>query len=458
MSKRFDYEYIVIGSGVAGATAAKQLAAAGRKVAVVEQSKWGGSEIHRRNVPQGALFSFSHLYAKAVAGSRFGLSSANLRYNYPSVLRWKERAISRVATTKKELEEAGVTCLKGHAEFVGQYDLSIGEDKNISANKFILASGTELDTAGISGTDSVPYDTPASILDMERPPKTVLVVGGGASGCEVAQYLAELGSKVVIVELSSRLLPKEDEEVGQIIQQYFEKRSGIKTFTQTRVTALERDRISPRVVFMRGGQERTVRVEKIVLATGSKPVLDFGLQKVGVSFDKNGVIVDRAFQTSARNIYAVGDVLGGESSTERAVYSAELTVMNMLSRNKNYANFNGFMRVTNTEPQIATVGLTEDELDKRARKYKKAIVPLSAVQASAIADFRIGFLKLLVDHQNKVLGATMVGPCAAEVLQEIALAVRHGLSLVQIGSTPHVAESWGNIVKVAARKILNAKK
>lgn len=458
MSKRFDYEYIVVGGGVAGVTAAKELAAAGRKVAIVEQDKWGGTGLNYRDLPQNALFSFSHLYAEAVAGSRFGLSSMNLRYNYPQVLHWKERALARAAVTKKELEEAGVSCVRGRAQFTGQYDLAVGSEKKISAGKFLLATGMELDTGSISGVDKVPFYSAASILSIEHLAKTALVVGGGASGCEVAQYLAEMGVKVVIVESSARLLPKEDEEVGKILQQYLEKRFGIKSFVQTRVTALERDKISSRVVFMRGGQERTVRVETIVLATGSKPVVDLGLQNVKVSYDKKGVVVDRTLQTTARNIYACGDIIGGESSTERAVYSAELSVMNMLNRNKNFANYTGFMRVVNTMPEVATVGLNEDDMARRAKKYKKIMIPLSAISASVTADFRIGFLKLLADHQNKVLGATMVGPCAALILQEVALAIRHNLSLTELASTPHAANDWGAIVKIAARKLLKMKK
>jgi len=459
MGKRFDYEYMVIGAGAAGITAARQLAEAGRKVALVEQDKWGGAEANYRNVPQKALLNFSHLYARAVKGSKFGISSTSLRYNYPAVLRWRDYAVKKAAPARKDLEEAGIECIHGKAEFIGNYDVQIsGRDKPVSANKFLIATGTKPATSNISGLDSVKYYTPASILSIERPPKTALVIGGGASGCEVAQYLAELGTRVVIVENSARLLPKEDEEVGLLMQQYFEKRLGIKTFTHTRATALEKDKMSPRVVFMRDGKERTVRVENIVLAAGSQPALDLGLKNVGVSYDKNGIVVDKTLQTSARNVFAAGDILGGESSTERAIYSAEVAVMNMLGRNKTYVNYDGFMRITDTDPQIAPVGLSEDDLMKRAKKYRKAAVPLSAAMASTTADNKIGFLKVMADHQGKVLGATMVGPHAADVLQEIALAIRHGLPLVQVASTPHPAEEWGNLVKIATRKLLTGKK
>lgn len=460
MGKRFDFEYVVIGGGPAGITAATQLAEAGRKVAIVEQSKLGGSDIFYHNVPQKALSSFSHLYSDAVAGARFGISSTSLRYNYPTVQHWKARAVERAAkiNSKKVLEEIGITVLKGRAHFVGQYDIAIGgQEKQISANKFLIAAGSALDTNGISGTETVPFYTAETILNIERVPKTALIIGAGASGCETAQYLAELGTKVVVVEAENSILPNEDEEVGRVMQEYLAKLGGVKFFTSTKVIALEKDKVSTRVVFVRNNQERTVRVDTIVMTTGSKPAIDIGLKNAGVSFDKNGIVVDKTLQTSARNIFVAGDALGGQSSTERATYTAEVAVINMLGRNKTFVNYNGFMRIVDTNPQIASIGKTEKELAGKRRKYKRVLVPLSNITASTTADFRIGFLKILADSQGKVLGATMVGPHAADVLQEIALAIRHDLPLIQIASTPHPANEWSAIVKLAARRLLISK-
>ena len=453
MSKRFDYEYIVIGGGTAGIVAAEQLAEAGRKVALVEQDKWGGRG-YNHDVPEKALLNFAHLYADAVAGNRMGLSSANLRYNYPTVQHFREKIVNKAAFSRKELEERGITCIRGKAHFVGSYDVAIEGQGQVSASKFLIATGAVLNDDGITGLDRVEYLTSKSAMEIAKPPKAVLVVGGGASGCEVAQYYAELGAKVVIVEMAGRLLPALDEEIGQVMEQYLSKRLGIKVFTGTRVIALEKDKVSKRVVFLRGGQEKTVRVETIVLATGSKANTDLGLKNAGVSFDKHGIIVDKTLQTTARNIWAAGDVVGGSSSTERAEYTAEVAVINLLGRGKTFVNYSGFMEVVNTNPQIASVGMTEDMLKKKSRKCRKVLVPLSAVNASITGDFKIGFMKILADSQGKVLGASMIGPHAADIMQEVALAIRHGLPLIQIASTPHVSNEWGDIVKIAARKLL----
>ncbi|MBQ6127954.1 NAD(P)/FAD-dependent oxidoreductase [Candidatus Saccharibacteria bacterium] len=453
MGKRFDYEYVVIGGGTAGIVAASQLVEAGRKVALVEQEKWGGRG-YNAEIPEKALLNFSHLYADAVAGSRMGLSSANLRYNYPTVQHFGDKIAGKATFSRKDLEEKGITCIKGKAHFVGSYDVAIEGQGQVSAGKFLIATGASLNDEGITGLDQIEYLTAKTAMKVAKPPKAVLIVGGGASGCETAQYLAELGAKVVIVEMAGRLLPTMDEEVGQVMEQYLTKRLGIKIFTNTRVIALEKDKVSKRVVFIRGGQEKTVRVETIVLATGSKANTDLGLKNAGVSFDKNGIIVDKTLQTTARNIWAAGDVIGGPSSTERAEYTAEVAVINLLGRGKTFVNYCGFMEVVNTNPQVVSIGLTEEMLKKKSRKYRKTIVPLSATNASITNDYKIGFLKILADSQGKVLGASMIGPHAADVMQELSLAIRHGLPLIQIASTPHASNEWNNIVKVAARKLL----
>lgn len=457
MGKRFDFEYIVIGGGIAGITAAKQLAEAGRKVAIVEKNLLGGNCTVFHDVPSSMIFNISHFYSSAVKASRFGLSTSNLKYDYNHLQAWRQRAVIKANTAKRDLSALGVTVFQGRARFVGNYDLVVeegGETKNISASKFIIATGTLLNTSGIAGLDTVPFLTPNSALSTVHAPKAVMIVGGGPSGCEIAEYYAELGAKVVIVELSDRILPGEDEDISKVVEQCLVKRSGVKIFTQTRVTSLQKDGALTRVTFMRGGEEKTVRVETVVLATGYKPNTDLDLPNAGVSFDKKGVVVDRTLQTSNRNIYAIGGVIDTHCSTEKAIYTGDVAVMNMLDRTKTFVNYDGFMRCIDTAPQVAIVGLTEDDLLKRHRKYKKALSPLSAVTASIVNDEIAGFLKILADGQGKILGAAMIGPNASEVLQEIALSIRHNLPLIEIASTPHKENDWNNLVKVTAKKLL----
>ena len=456
MSKKFDYDLIVIGSGSAGASAAIYASNAGLKTALVERGKWGGSSLNYTDIPSRALFEFAHLYRKAQNGARFGISSSTLRYNYPTAQNWRSLTSRRAgAGSKKAFEAAKIACFSGFASFLSPYELAV-KDQIISAPRFIIATGSKLNTGDITGTESTACLTPAEALATTRPPKTVFIVGGGSTGVELANYFAELGSKVTIAEIAERLLPHEDEEVGTTIARYFETQLRIKVLTESRVIAVEKS-VKPgiqRVVFRRGGQEKTVETATIVLATGSNPATNLGLENAGVSYDIDGITVDNYLRTKVKHIYAAGDCIGGESSAERAAYEGVLAASNLLSKAKCQRSYDGFIRVTDTFPSVATSGLTEHECVDKRIPYKKVVLPLSSVSAANTSDFLTGFIKLLADHKSRVIGATIVCPEAPLAIQEVTLAIRHKLTVDQLSSTPHVATTWSELVRLASSKLV----
>ncbi len=455
MGKKFDYDLIVLGSGSAGSSAALFASKSGLKTALVEANKWGGSALNSSDVPARALFEFSHLYHEAHRGSRFGLSSSTLRYNYPTAQNWKILASRRAgANSKKVFEVAKVACFSGFASFLSPYEVAI-KDQIISAPKFIITTGSKLNAGDISGIESATCFTPAEALSLNRPPKSAFIIGAGSTGVELANYFAELGTQVVIGELAGRLLPKEDEEVGQLLAQYFENSLRIKVLTQSRVVAVQKS-AKPglqKVIFRRGGQEKSVEVSAIILATGNKPITDLGLENAGVVYSDNGIKADDFLKTSVKHIYAAGDCLGGESSAERAAYEGALAASNAIGKTKNLKNYEGFIRITDTFPSVATTGLTEDDCVRKNIKCQKAVLPLSSVSAANTSDFRYGFVKLLADPKDKLLGATVVCPNAELVIQEVATAVRHKFTITQLASTPHIASSWSELIHRAARKL-----
>lgn len=454
MGKKFDFEFIVIGSGPAGSAAALDLARAKKRVAIVEANRFGGSNLNTRDVPERAGMYFSHLYANLRDSAKFGLTAMNLNFNYPTLASWKEHVISEAGGDRRRIyEESGVTCIRGYANFLDGHTIAVG-DKKYTASKFILATGSELATSGISGVESVNYLTPETATTLRRAPRAVVVVGGGAAGCEIAEHYAELGAKVLIMEMSGRLLPREDKEVGETLANYFTNKLGMMVLTGSRVVALEQDDQGKKVIFVNNGNEKMVRVETVVLATGYQPALDYGLQNAGVKYRKTGIIVDKTLQTTAKNIWAVGDAIGGESSTERANYQGSFLVNSLLSRSKTILNYSGFMRIIKTLPEIAVIGMNEDDLIKRDRKYNKVVVPLSDVTASKITDFSDGFVKLIADKSGKIVGATIMAPEAELMAGEIAVAVRHRLSALEIASTPHAVNSFAMAVKLAAKRLV----
>ena len=458
MGKKIDFEYIVIGSGPAGSAVALTLAKAHKKVGLIEAGEFGGSNLNSRNVPYIVSHNLSRTYYNAQNGAKFGLTNLESHFNFPSTSSWREKVVARVSgDRKKEFEDAGITCINGYANLLDNTTVAVG-DKQYRAARIVLATGSKVDDAGISGTETVAVLTPESALKIRRFPKAVAVVGGGASGCEIAEYFGELGTKVLLFEMADRVLPHEDQDVGSTMAEYFKNELGIMVLTDSRVVAVEQDNLSKRVIFMNNGRERMVRVDTIVLATGSKPALDYGLENAGVKYKNSGVLVNKAFQTSAKNIFAVGDILGGESSTERADYQGLFLASNLIGRNKNLPSYAGFPRITKTYPEVAVVGMTEDDMAKRDKKCRKAVVKLADVITGKVEDDNYSFVKLIADNNDKIIGAAIVAPNAEAMISELTLAVRYHLSALEIASAPHTIESASIAIKLAAKQLVRKKK
>lgn len=455
MGKKKDFDYIIIGSGPAGVAAALMLARnPKRKVAVVEGGKWGGSNVNTHDLPYDVSLNFSHTLHSAMRGGFFGLSNIGNHFNYPTAVSYREKVIGKISNDiKTSLKAAGVTCISGSANFIDNTHIAV-DDYQYSAKRFIIATGAKTNVSGISGTSTMKYYTPENALDIKRLPKAICIIGGGTSGCETAQYFAELGVKTVLLELTDRLLPREDKEVGDIINKYFTEELGITVMTNSRAVAICHDEISDSVIFSNNRQEKMVRVEAIVIATGAEPNVDLGLENAGVKYNYNGIVVNNRFQTTAKNIFAVGDVIGGDSSTDIAAYQGKYLATNLIRKVKNLPDYSGFARITRTYPEVATVGLSEDDLTKRDKKYISSIVFLPVTNVSATRNFSDGFVKILTDKFGEILGATVVAPNAEILIQEIGFALRYGMNVTAIASAPHVVNSFSEVVRIAAEKMI----
>ena len=453
MSKRFDYDLAVIGSGDAGGKAALIAAESGQRVVLIEANKWGGSSLNITNVPFGALFHASQIYKKALDGGKFGISSNGLRYNYPTINSWKNTAMRRAkANSKAEFEEAGIVCIKGKARFISKKELAVGEEI-IRAKKYLIATGASILDTGIKIPENVDYWLPEDVLNILRPPRSLFIIGAGSTGCELAQYFATLGTEVVIADIAGRLLPREDEEVGQVMDEVFNK-DKIKVLTQSRVIALEKDSQTKKVIFLRGGQEKSIRVDEILMCTGSAPNVDIGLENAHVKFNRTGISVDITMRTSQKHIYAAGDVVGGHSSTEKAEMEARVAAMHIVGKSKAIVDYRGIMRVTDIYPEVAQVGETEDDCIRGDKKIKKVVVPLDAVVKSNISDTHSGFIKIIVSKKtNKILGATVMAPNAGVLAQELAFALCYDLTVDNVALVPHLSNDWNALIREACERI-----
>ena len=453
MGKNYDFEYIIIGSGPAGRTIATKLATAKKSVAVVECENFGGAEINTRDYPYEIALNFAHTYHDFIKSPAVNDNSCH--FNYPTFLSHMEQLITRARSDIVEsLQSQNIKLISGFAHFLDSNTIAVDEHQ-YTAKYFILATGSVLKAAEISGLDNIKYLDPETALFTHRLPKFVFIVGGGPTGVQLAEYFAMLGTGVIIMERGTHLLPREDEEVANAITDYFTSELGITVVTNSRVTALTEDYSSKIVVFSNGSSEKMVRVDSIILSTGSEPYLDYGLENAGVDYKRTGINVDKYFNTSAKNIFAIGDcVKDADSSTEHAILEANTLAANLLHRQKLSAHYNGLSRYVNIKQSVATIGMNERDILSRDLKCRKSLVYLRDIPSLHAPEYKYGFIKLLTDHSGKLLGASIVAPNADLLIGELSMAMRNRLSIESLASTSHPASSPALAITAAARKLL----
>lgn len=451
---KFDFDLIVIGSGAGGSAAATIAAHEGKRVAIAEADTFGGTSPNWGDVPTKALLHAARLFDEARGGSRFGLRSSTLGYNFLSLREWKDLAVKRTGAggNRKYYENEGITTLQGTAHFLSPHEISVNR-RNYSAETFLIATGADWLLPDIHGIHEAGYATPRTILDVTRPPKTLYIVGGGTTGIELAQLMAVFGTKVYIADIAARLLPDYDSEAGELMAKLLHEQKGITVLTQTRTLAVETENVAKRVTYSRGGHEHSLRVDEVLIAAGRAPNVDLGLENASVAYTAKGIGVNDHLQTSAKHIYAAGDVLGRHGYTHTALLESRIAAGNLLSKNKLVPDYTATPRVVFTYPAVASTGLTEDDCLRRDLRIKKAVVPLSIVTRSNVSDFRDGFVKLITDHKGVLLGATVVAPDAGEIIHELTLAVKYGHTAAQLAATPHAFLTWSEAVRVAASRL-----
>lgn len=457
MAKRikFDYDLIVIGSGAGGSAAATIAAREGKRVAIIEADTFGGDSPNWSDVPTKALLHVAHLYDEARHGARFGLRSSTMGYNYPSLRNWKDLAVKRTGAggNRKFYENEHIATYHGIAHFLSPNEISINR-RHLSAEYFLVATGSHWVAPNIQGLEDISYVTPRTILNALRPPKSLYIIGGGTIGVEIAQLMAIFGTKVYIAEIASRILPQEDEEVGVLMERILKEQKGVTSLTQTRTLMAVKDGVGKRVTYTRGGVEKSIHVDEVLLATGRVPRVDLGLENAMVAYTPKGIEVDEHLQTSARHIFAAGDVLGHNSHTHTALLESQVAAHNLLHpKSKTSPDYTATPKLTFTFPGIASVGLSEDDCLKRDLPINKAVAPLNIIARSNTSDFRDGFVKIITDKRGVILGGTVVAPHAAEIIHELTLAVKYQLTAEQVALTPHAFLSWSEAVRVAAAKL-----
>ena len=431
------YDLVILGSGSTAFAAALRAQELGKTSVMTEERTIGGTCVNRGCLPSKNLIEAARIVFDAAHPRYPGLAPAEIKIDFRELIRQKDDVIHGYRKKKYESLVGGQFSIEqGHVEFVDAHTVEVS-GKRLTAERILIATGSRLVVPPIEGLESVPYLT-SDLLTNDEPmeltecPKSLLIVGGGYIALELGQMFSRFGTKVTILERNPQLLTHGYEpETGQTIGAIFAE-EGIRVVTDATVHAVRVDRNEVVATVQIGNNSREFRAEKLLVATGRRPNTDnIAIEKAGVSTGKQGqVIVDDYLRTNVSHIFAAGDVVGSELGSQMATpvgsHDGGITAHNALSDDEpRSVNHRVIPRTIFTDPQIAVVGMTEDEAISAGHQCWCNTLPMSLVpRAGAIRDTK-GIIKMVADAKtNEVLGVTMIGNSAGEVIHEAAMALR----------------------------------
>ncbi|MHB8707566.1 MAG: FAD-dependent oxidoreductase [Desulfuromonadales bacterium] len=453
--KRFDYNLVVIGAGSAGLVSSYIAAAVKARVALIEKHKMGGDCLNTGCVPSKALIRSAKMLAYGRRATEFGLHKAETGFDFAAVMERVQQVINKVEPhdSIERYTSLGVECLTGEARITSPYTVEVN-GRVLTTRSIILATGASPFVPPIPGLAEAGYLTSDTLWELREKPGRLVVLGGGPIGAELAQAFARLDCQVTQVEMAPRLMLREDPEVSALIRERFEA-EGVRVLTDH----------AARQVVIEGGEKillcehRGVQVhipfDQIIVAVGRKPhVQGFGLEELGVRLSERGTVEADAFlRTNIPNILCAGDVAGPYQFTHTAGHQAWYAAVNALfGPFKSFAvDYRVIPWCTFTDPEVARVGLSEDEARQQQVPFEVTRYPLEELDR-AIADSETdGWIKILtVPGKDRILGVTIVGPHAGDLLAEYVLAMKHGIGLNKILGTIHVYPTFAEANKLAA--------
>ena len=451
--KKFDFDVIIIGSGAGGGVAAHLLRKKGKKVALVEKEKYGGECPNYGCIPTKSLLQSVETIQVIESAKEFGVSVKDYSYSLRDIGARKSVAVANTGVTEgqKVYESEGIKTLSGSAHFINPWSVSVN-NSTYTAKKFLIASGTTSAVPPIPGLVETGYITYREAIDLTVIPKTMLIVGGGAIGCEFAEIFSTLGTKVHIAEVGSRLIGKEDKEVGDLIGAIFENK-GVSVYANSKVVSVNKRDDKKAVKISVNDHSYNIEVDEILVTAGKIPNTDLGLENAGVQYTSRGIDANHYMQTSAKHIFTAGDVTGKFMYTHPAAYQSRIAAFNMYEKKKIRAKYHAIPRCVFTLPEVAAVGMTESQVKDLKISYQIGAVPISVIGRSNTSNQRDGFVKVIASHTGVLLGATIVSPRAGEMIHELAIAVNHSMKAEIIADTIHAFPTWSEAVRIACQKI-----
>ena len=453
--KHFDDNVIVIGAGSGGLVAALTATIARAKVTLIEKDKMGGDCLNTGCVPSKTIIQSAKVAHRMRHSEKYGIKNpGKVEVDFPAVMERVQAAIRTIAPkdSTERYSELGVNCIIGAARLVDPWTVEVDGQKR-TARSIILATGGNPIIPPIPGIDQADPLTSDSVWAIREQPKRLLVVGGGPIGCELAQAFARLGSEVTILQGHGHLVPREDPDVSTIIEERF-RSEGINVVLNTMTTSFK-DAHTLIAKNKESDEESEFTFDRVLVATGRRANTE-GLGLEALNLDRgpnNSLLVNQHLQTSMQHIYACGDVSGPYQFTHMASYQAGYAALNALFGwlHKFRVNYRVTPWCTYTEPEIARVGLNETEAIAKQIEHEVTCYDLDDSDRAIADGDTTGFIKVITPRQSdKILGVTIIGAQAGELLPEFVLAFTHGLGLKKIMDTIHVYPTLSEANKAAA--------
>jgi dihydrolipoamide dehydrogenase len=460
----FDFDVAVIGGGSGGFAAARGAAAAGLKTAVIEGGEQvGGLCILRGCMPTKALLYAAEVLHLAGHAQPWGIRAEDVSFNFCQMMARKDALIKEFANYRQQQLQSGrFKFIRAMASFTDTHTLKLSTGEFVRAKNFVIATGSRIAPSPLPALNDLDCLTSDTALKLQRLPKSLIVLGGGAVAVEFAQFFTRLGVRLTLIQRSPHILHEFDSDAADVLEQVL-RREGIQLYTGTRLLDARRAGTHKEIAFEHQGQTVRVHAEEVFYALGRIPhIAGLGLDKIGVQLEHARIATDHEMRTSAPHVFAVGDCTGLHEIVHIAIQQGEVAAHNIAHpQQPRKMDYRLLAEVIFTEPQLATVGLTEKRAHVRNIPYLVAKYPFNDHGKSLIMEARDGFVKLLADPCTaEIIGGCCVGPAGGELIHEIIAAMHKRMTAEELASMPHyhptLAEIWTYPAEELAAEISKA--
>jgi dihydrolipoamide dehydrogenase len=448
-------DVLVIGAGTAGSDAANTARRNTKSAGIVEREQVGGDCIFNACIPTKALVHAARTYKRMRSADFFGLPVITQDINYRDVKRFKDKIVSSLGAGRDErLIKSGINLFRGDARFISPHEVAVGKE-TIRAENIIITTGSYPAAPPIPGLKETSYITNIEALKLEKLPARLAIIGGGPIGVEFAQTFSAFGSTVHIYEALERILINEDEEISNSLTGLFTKQ-GISIIASVKIMNIRKTGTGKSIQFKdSGGAEMTNEYDEILVATGRRPAIDnLDLSKAGIETNKRGIVIDDSMRTSIPNIWAAGDVTGTYNFTFIAWEQGDVAALNATGASQKKLDYMVLPRATFCDPEVASVGLTEKQAQEQGHRVKTGKFDYANLTRSIVANEMDGFIKIVAEEDSgRILGGHILGAEASSLIHEVALAMKMGATVSDVGNTFHAYPTLSEGVRYACQAI-----